>query len=422
MPSKSKTVFLDTNIFLHYKNLHELKLHEILKCDHVKAIIPMIVVNEIDDKKDSHPKPKIKKRAKNTLKKFLDWHNFPDNKLNENLSIHFDHSTNFDFEVNQLNPKKGDDCLIMAVINYRKTADKDDIVLVTGDGGPIIRSAPFAINAILLDEVYKLPEDIDPIEKENKELKQELNKLKNQLPKLSLKFNDNTSFLKHSYRIQDTDRDSLLAAKERELKNKFSSFSSNHQSIFVNESQRYDKDIQRYLSAYKRHLENIDIRKFALALSFPLKFNLHNDGSCPAEDIDIDLTFPETVTLYETDDFIPKKSKAPEEPAPPSKFGGILSHLNNYSDINGHGSILDSPVFKNNINFDTHINGSNVRIHFKSLKHHMVGSSTPFYVFLIGDQEKGDIASSFSLHYRISAANIPEPVTGDLNIVIQEEE
>jgi predicted ribonuclease YlaK len=63
----SAHIFVDTNIFLHYQPIEDIPWKDILDVEEAVICVASIVVEELDDKKDSHRLSKIRERARRAL-------------------------------------------------------------------------------------------------------------------------------------------------------------------------------------------------------------------------------------------------------------------------------------------------------------------------------------------------------------------
>src|SRR5438105_35064 len=57
------TVFLDTNIYLHYQPFEQIDWRKLLKSRCITLCVPAVVVSELDKHKDEHRTRRIRKRA-----------------------------------------------------------------------------------------------------------------------------------------------------------------------------------------------------------------------------------------------------------------------------------------------------------------------------------------------------------------------
>jgi hypothetical protein len=146
-----------------------------------------------------------------------------------------------------------------------------------------------------------------------------------------------------------------------------------------------------------------------------LDIALFNNGTSPAEDIDVFLHLPDGFDVYDEDNC----PIMPEEPTPPHPPRSM-------SDMLGRSSNLGlSPLYvPQKIHFpsvsnvsELSINKSNsydVNFSVGKLKQYMSVPSDPLFIVF----DSFSTASSFGIEYRINAANLHKEVTGTLHVVI----
>jgi predicted ribonuclease YlaK len=64
-----KTIFLDTNVYLHYKLFDQIDWQEIVHGDAITIVIPPVIIRELNKNKEAHPQTRIRKRAAAVIKK-----------------------------------------------------------------------------------------------------------------------------------------------------------------------------------------------------------------------------------------------------------------------------------------------------------------------------------------------------------------
>jgi len=176
----AKHLFFDTNIFLHYQDVEKLKLEQQYGKD-IILVVPRIILSELNKHKDSHPSPKIQKRARTMCKKIQGWDG--SGKVTDNIKFQFVFETS-DPKKYDLNPDSADDHFLADILEFN--APQEDKILVAADMNIILTAKHLGIITKEIDENFKLPSNLDPLEKENLELQRKLNRLQNVLPKLKV--------------------------------------------------------------------------------------------------------------------------------------------------------------------------------------------------------------------------------------------
>jgi predicted nucleic acid-binding protein len=448
----SKSVFLDTNIFLHYRDLDQIDWLTVLETDSVTIIIPPITVQELQSKKDSLSRTRIRKRAEMALKKFYalyetDQQAQPHTNINIQLEAR---DPLIDFSANQLSRDVQDDHLIASMLSYRNEHPEMDIVLVTSDVGlTLLAKAKIqGIKTIRLPDSFKLDEEPDPDQEKIKELEQEIRNIKLKMPQLNLVFGDDKQFATFTLPAP-------VIVTQESIDKKISKVKAQHphmapkkidlskaknmtdalmtmaaamsameslNSISTEDITKYNEELEEYYKSYAQYLrteadfQNLQHRAIQLSIW------LANDGTAPAEDIDVYLHFPDGFDLFNKDDR-PEPPTPPKPPTPPRTqmqklFDGTSLHESVYPIFNRYHEPapiyqqpnVSSPIIKRTSSYD-------VKFHVEGIKHHLKEPSEVLYVIF----ESYETARSFHISYEILAADLPHKVTGNLHIIIKKE-
>ncbi len=182
-------VFLDTNIFLHFRPFDEVKWIDIFGAPYVVLVTAPVVVRELDQHKDQHPLSKIRDRARTTLKKIERIGlGEVDTTLPKNTKLEYAKEPGIDFQQHGLSREVNDDHLIASCLTYRELEPSARIVVVSDDTGPRLKSRQHGFEVVSLPEEYKLPSALDAVEKERRQLQRRVQQLENRFPKLKLAF------------------------------------------------------------------------------------------------------------------------------------------------------------------------------------------------------------------------------------------
>lgn len=445
-----KTIYLDTNIFLHYQPFAQINWLEIVKAESVTIVIPPITIRELNKHKDSHPRAQIKKRAGETIKRLSGLLELGANaKLTEKISVNFEDRDPFiDFATHQLNFNIQDDQLIASVLMKRQEAPDEYIVLVTSDLGLalVAKAGRQGINTQKMPENFRIADEPDPNENKVKQLEQQIRELNSRTPVLSLMYEDGKQHAQINLPHPVLAEKSKVEEKINEIKGKFpkrkkegsqdEALSSKNalerasmlaamsimNMIPHEEIERYNSEAENYILAYTnfilRELEFENLKRRTIRLDIALT----NDGTTPAEDIDIYLHFPDGFQLLEEEE-LPDSPKPPKPPVEPMTEMQRVANSLNYSQMIPSSVFFNPPdtlpklpqnVSSPNIK---RVNSYEVHVHVQKIKHNLQVFLDPLFVIF----EAFESANSFTIDYRILAANIPHEVTGDLHIIIQKD-
>jgi len=368
-------------------------------------------------------------------------------KITEKVLISFeDRDPIIDFAAHQLNFNIQDDQLIASILLNKQEAPSEHIVLVTSDLGLalVTKAGRQGINTEKMPENFRIPEEPDPNENKVKQLEQQIRELNSRTPNLSLVYEDGeqhaTIQLPRPLSLEQSEIDKRI----NEVKSKFRKMNkegTKDQShlpesalervsmvaamslmnmIPQKEIDRYNNEVEKYIPAYTKiivsnlEFENLKRRTFKLDVA------LANDGTTPAEDIDIYLHFPNGFQLLEEDELPkpPKPLAPPEEP---------MTEMQRFSNSMNYNRMIPSSVFFNppdvsprlpqNVSSPSikRVNSYEVHVHVQKIKHNLQVFLDPLFVIF----DSFENAKSFTIDYRILAANIPREVTGNLHIIIQ---
>jgi len=440
MNPQTTAVFLDTNLFLHYRPVNEIDWCALVKVRPVEIKIAPVVPHELEEQRVVHQLRKIRDRAGTAIKLLHTY--LQKNQLRDGVTLQFlMKEPNPEYAAAQnLNLVVADDRLIGAYLLYREANPDARCIVVTNDLPLTIRLTQRQIEFISLDESLLLPSDPDPLEKKNKQLEAELLRYKSREPDLAIKFDDGENYarfrLGSPINTPDAEPDiqaKLAAAKEKckpvELAPQNQPVDPNDPFAGIAEQIRqittgfqivgrefyedYNRRVEKYYRDYEKYLRDAAGFKTLPTRTITLDLILHNSGTCPAEDIHVLLHFPDGFLVY--DDRRPPK--APAEPAVPSKEISLMPSFAGFSglslpDIGGMPALPDPTLPK-----IRKTNSYEVAFQFEKLQHGFIRRLRTLYILF----DSVAAASSFSIDYTIHAGNMIDNCTAQLGVIIEKE-
>ena len=206
-----KYLFLDTNIYLHFKHFEQIDWKSLFN-DDVTICVPQRVLVEIDKHKDQS-RGKIQKKAKTISARLGE-------VLLQGLTsqvplkdIPDPPATAFDDP--QYHKEISDDWIILSALHC--SINNTDIVIVAYDNGILLKAKQHGLGYFLMPDDLLLVEEASEEEKEIKQLRQQLDKFKNRLPNPKVEFEGETALLTIE-KPQFINIKDELAAYEQELK------------------------------------------------------------------------------------------------------------------------------------------------------------------------------------------------------------
>lgn len=445
MNKKTTYLFLDTMIYLHFSPLENIPFNEIFDSEKIIIVFPYITAIELDKHKDTHQSQRIRDRASERLNMIYKTLTGTSTKIRENVFLedYCRRPSESDFASYELNPTWNDDVLMASILKFKQDHVDDQVVLISHDIGPKLRAHHFDISCVDLNDKYRLPQDEDPILKENKKLKNDLLRLQSAMPHLLVSFHGLSDEQNRIVYTLSTLKGTRIQNKEELIEKIRTDFPTlvpstpispditegivgiakamaniNLDPIPESEFTRYKKEVDLFLSKYSTYID-----RFNAYHSRPiiiLELDVRNFGEAPANDIDLHINFPDGFLVC-TDKSLPEEPKPPKPPVKPR-----TSHQMLFSNLNfdlkpsyfhdGITASLQDPFTLIPESFSLkQINGFELKDHFERIKHNYHIHIQPLYI-IFPSYEK---AHSFHFDYKLSAANIPQSECGKLNVIIE---
>jgi len=448
-----KFIFIDTNVCLHFTEFDRYPWYTHFdNKEKLTIVLTHPLIEELDKKKYSG-KNHLKQRATNTLKKI---EKFKSIESTENFKVQFFNEViSKDYiESKGLDPTDGDDKMIAAILKFSENHQNvNNVVFVSNDLGPRLKVNKFSIEAITPFDKHRLQNPESDLDKTLKKLQIENEKLKNLSPKLSITFRDNSNLIKFEikkvledkkqfvepklelikkplkrFKLKDElERERKEEEKRNEKQNKKEVKGENEflLSLLLNDPLndlnrireedkiKYNQKLQRYYIEYERYLYELYEYKIMKSLTIEFQFELNNDGTVPADDIDIYIHFPDGFELYDEESY-PPEPNAPKEPnRPVSPYDMMLSlpsipNLDFPTNFNvpHEKPNISSPSIKKTNSYDVDFN-------VRKLKHNKIAVLNKMFVKF----ETYESIINFKVDYEIRCSNVREVVKGNLNFI-----
>ena len=433
-------VFLDTNVFMHYKPINEIDWVEILGDNQVEIVVPRVVLRELDRHKDSHNRGYLRERARKRLHQLELWGNMAE--IREGVVLRLLPRLELPRESYDLDRDQPDDQLLLALLWYREQHASTSMLLISHDVGPRIAATALNIPARAPDESLRLPEHPDPVQKELQELQRENRRLKSAKPRLRLAHLHESVFKIHVSLLVTESPPSDLEAIDRQIEAlrrrhppHASVPSENSQQLHLGAAsviegllrvperdiEAYNKRLDDFIEGYRRTLIAREEVRRSRALTHCLEFHLVNEGTQPGESVDIHMHFPDGFRLLSEADL----PSLPDLPTPPAKPRTPIDKLSNPDITAGLPSIPNYRDMTTLVDFgirgnvsDPEIergNSYNVKLNVGRIKHN---TSVPLPLLCLVF-ESFSVAKSFTIDYELHADNLPDMESGQLHVAIK---
>lgn len=417
-------VFFDTNIFIHFKPITKEDLCSLTDTADSYLVIPLTTVRELEKRKSSLKKRRVRDRAIATLNHLKSALDSGCHEYNNIPILFFAEYPRAELDSLHLDDNWGDDVLVASVKRFITQNPDADVRLITDDTGLQIAATLHNINCITLPSSYQLQPELDEQEKELIKVRSELAQLKDAQPKLSVVFSNfgnnryhakiqlsEITFEESRYNklcdkaIKDIPRMNGGSDDRNGYKDLERNYISRINGITETAIDEYNKARQKYIADTSEYWTRIFDHENLQKRSFVFDVQIENSGKAPADDIDLELTFPSGVHVWDSTD-PPKLPRKPIPPEKPSMFGaasyGNLSmpRTVDYSEIRSL-SICTAPY-------------PVVTDHIDCVKH---GVKFPLTNLVVAFENESDIGS-FTCSYRMNVGNIPNAIAGDLHVIV----
>lgn len=426
-------LFFDTMTYLHYRGLDEVDLAALAGTFPHAVLFPRVTLRELDKHKSQNRSPRAQDKARRSLRRIEEW--VRSGFVREGVAAeYYSMLPAIDYPSIGLDSTWADDVLIATVLQYRSDHPDVEVALVTDDTGVRLKARQLGLDVRALPEEWRLKPEPDAAEVENRELAKQLEAIQNAQPKLAVRIKVGETSSPHAtFTIGPPPvlNDAAVAAKLEELK---AEFPKQHPSpptsqettgdalkalaalgafagISTEEYERYNMGVDEFLREYADYIREAWAANVISSRTINFQIEIRNSGTSPADDVDVHLHFPDGFTLSTEEPEIPEAPRPPHAPRTAMEMlqaSVAYSSALRYPTIGAHDYAPSSFSIRRTSSYD-------VDDHFQRVKHG--GSVVLPEMFLTFDSFED--ARSFSCHYTVRPANLPEAVVGDLHFVVK---
>ena len=396
-----KYLFLDTNIYLHFKDVEGIDWKSLVTGgEDFTIVVPPIVREEINEKKD-HTRGKIQHRAKKIFSKFANI--FLEEKKMKYKYSDCEDPTNDLFEKYKFDKDSNDDKLLLSAILFDST--KNSIILVSADINILIKAKTNGVTYFRMpnDKEYLLEQERTEEEKEIEKLKEELEVYKNRKSNPQIIFEDGSSILKlkkPTPKDLEVEIENYLEKEKLKYPHSIPSDTDNYLETALRTiwEGKYNEQREEYFVEYKEYI----------------RFIIQNEIlSAQTGDMNIFINIPETIKLYS------KKSKIRRirnVPIPPQKNGLDRKLLQATANIQPLGSYLQGPDYEYCWDLSKTLTGNEFSFNETKLNHTLYKNLNIENSIFIDTLSCGN----FSIDWYISDSALPKLIKGQLKVIIEE--
>ena len=448
--------FVDTNIFLQFRFFDEIDWPAVFDVKSVCLVVPSAVVDELDKHKSDPTSARRKNRARKVLTKIKQY--LEAGKPDEEVLIRSGTYLNYMksptpewLQSHNYDPGVPDDRIVGTVHKFQADNPDEEIVFFTDDTGPQLKARSAGLRYIDPPELLRLEDEPDPAQRELQQLRRENEQLKSARPDLSVGFyeqdrlvHDIEPHLRFSSNEINTDETERAVAKigeeykydkspldsgvrilkDDELKGITvgemieKHYMSQQQADTIAAGVRsYQTQVQEYLEKLRNYFKEKAVFDQYQSWTRQLTVALENGGVVPAEDIDIELHFPDGLFVSDRSERSPKFPGAPPKPGTPefrALIHGIrMPPLFDVLPPFPQPSLGNAPNMNRSRPNIRKTNSYAVSYHVERIKQNHKKLLSPLYVMFLKPQELPD---AIQVDYWVTAANIPSKKEGALVI------
>ena len=341
-------MFADSNLFLHYKPLHEIDWSKLGDFDEIEIVVCRTVQREIDALKDRR-EGRRSDRARKAASTFLEiaQHGPQEHRAASprvTLNLYGSSQPKQDL-ANQLDYSQNDDRIIGHLAQFQDENPSANTRLLTRDSGPVLTARTLRIPYAIIPDNWRLAPEPDVRDREIQELARQLGELQTQEPKFHLSCDQqadersgHVEIVYENFRpLTESERDQLLdhllvlhpptvVKRNRISAQAIAEFEERDYPDWILECQKYMEVVHSIVQ-----LEHCP----------ELRLTIQNTGSRPATNAlvhirvsgDFSLTAP--ITELRSVGLIPvmERPRPPSQPQPPPSLSTIFNDLNGVNNL-----------------------------------------------------------------------------------------
>lgn len=443
--------FLDTNIYLEFRDFEQIDWCEVLQYNRVCIVVAPITLTELERFKYDIKSDRRQSRSRSITRKLHDivFSTLSDTEASvpgrANVTLLALTQSPVMTEFPGLVSTVADDELIASILLFTREHsefESRDIILVADDIGCLNKARSKGIQIHRPSDELRLPPETSELQRENTKLKRQISDLQNRTPDLKIFFSHNdrtSSHIKDEILIlTEPDSKSFEALYQQEVQATYWELPRTQNDAAVNpdtltalqraqhvaalamygsmkysqeEIARYKQERDGYLARYKKYLYDIYTHEKLLQTTRRLHLFIKNDGTSPAQGVIIRLIIPDEITVHQVRD-IPRKPQPIYRPLLPMTDSQKLMYTMQQMSrivpgLSSHTSSFDLGDSSPDI---TPYNSTLIKWEYDKIMHNLPFDLSP--VILKFDEH--NTSKVYELKYELLADNLPKPVTGSL--------
>lgn len=398
-------LLLDANVLLHFPPPDKIKWQDFVDFENLTLLICPQLIREVSDKKDTATRKAIRDRAASREKWIEDIiESDTPKKIRKNVLVDvISHDPTINFKKEKLTKDRPDDWYIASAIQLRSEKEIN-VGIVSRDLGVKLKLKHTPIVSVRIPDNLSLPTELTKEEKENQNLKLELETIKNRKPDLDFYFaseakNKKTSEIEFEKLLPKSSYILKALEKEKRVLSDLGTKKPDGSHYYGIAKNFYEEQIKKQ-KEFLIEVEQFSEKEWEFLKTFTkiikFEFYLSNSGTYPATNLQVWFSIPEGIKVFDPDEF--KKWAKENYPEKPKKFGQF------YRDpFSSNLLSLLSP----RMNYEGFplVNGSSARYEMKDLQHHNQYKLDPLYL----DFSNYKSRKPFSIEAKILCDEMPNP-------------
>lgn len=322
--------------------------------------------------------------------------------------------------------------MIASAIEFKKEHPSADVRVLSADTGVSRKCAALGIEVVRPPDSSRLAEPEDPQARRIRELLRENTELKNRIPKLAVRFPGGGESLSFTAVVppHPTEDEIRRHVEEANTENPrlvieaLPGVSDMARRRYADEIAKYNSHREVFLTEVEEHYRvQVPRLQSQRATSIPVKLIVKNEGTTPAVNVEVEVSFPEDLVIWPHDWLnSPKRPQPPRTPTPPPRsFLGISGLM---SMIDPGQERFRFPILRTEKSEPRNFRLSNLRenntalAQVRSFRHEEEYSIIDHLVVF----RDTSCLHDFSIEWRVSADNVPTRQKGQLRVRVHDEE
>jgi hypothetical protein len=423
-------LFLDTNIYLEFKDFDQIDWPSVVGYKRVCIVVPPIILTELDSFKNDQRSERRQSRSRKIIKKLRDiiFSTAPNEEAlipgRAGVTLLALTRSPQVATYEGLDPHTQDDLLIASILRFtsdRPSVEPHDIILIGDDTGCVMKARSHNIRVQELADQFRLPDEPTAAQKE-------LNQLKRQQPKLRLgiKLDDKVvqAVTHHLTLLTAPSADEIEQIYNSEVKatewtppparSLFLDIVQIQPSYEPQEINRHAHERHVYLNGLRAAIRKAYAWEERRHRLIKVTFTLANDGTVPATSVVVQLIVPDGIEVY-TSRTMPRKPEQHQRPKPPQTLMQILRELGSIMPPSVEALYARPPLVQDlNEPEITPYNSTKVTWRGLAIQQHLPRDLSP----IVLEFSPLEAEQTYELRYQIFAQNLPKPAEGIISITV----